>query len=170
MPYAGAGLKPILNPQRRKRSPSATVAHKGHKYHPQLLQHMAGTEVYASVIVDSQVGTSTDLSRRATVLCSISCSTAERPRLWKAPRPPPQFRQRARSLPVPKGSSAMAGGTQSSLPKLACMRHAYGTCGHQKLRGKRSQPVCLINDRDFETSEQECCEGLPSNRVLLRWR
>lgn len=61
-----------------------------------------------------------DLSRRATVLCSMSCRTAERPRLWNPPRPPPQLRQRARSLPVPRGRRAIAGGTQSSLPMLAC--------------------------------------------------
>jgi len=67
----------------------------------------------------------TDLSRRATVLCSMSCRTAERPRLWKAPRPPPQLRHRAKSLPVPRGSRAIAGGTQSSLPMLACMHRAH---------------------------------------------
>ena len=68
-----------------------------------------------------------DLSRRATVLCSMSCKTAERPRLWNPPRPPPQLRQRARSLPVPRGKSAIAGGTHSSLPMLACT--GQGTAG-----------------------------------------
>ena len=63
---------------------------------------------------------SSHLSSSATVLCSISCSTAEMPRLWKAPRPPPQLRQRARSLPVPRGSRAMAGGTHSLSSISAC--------------------------------------------------
>ena len=38
-------------------------------------------------------------SSRATIPCSTSCSTAARPRCLMVYRPPPQFRQRARSFP-----------------------------------------------------------------------
>ena len=45
-------------------------------------------------------------SSRATIACSTSCSTAARPRCLMVYRPPPQFRQRARSFPAVKQVSS----------------------------------------------------------------